>query len=60
MPDRNIFAILAVPPNQRSTYSYSGFDQLVHISSGLVRYFLEPAAVMFDEQRSSDSQVSGQ
>ncbi len=35
-----------------STYSYSGFDQLVHISSGLVRYFLEPAAVMFDEQRS--------
>lgn len=35
-----------------STYSYAGFDQLVHISSGLVRYFLEPAAVMFDEQRS--------
>lgn len=40
----------------RSTYSYSGFEQLVHISSGLVRYFLEPAAVMFDEQRSSNSQ----
>ena len=35
-----------------STYSYSGFEQLVHISSGLVRYFLEPAAVMYDEQRS--------
>ena len=34
------------------TFSYSGFDQLVHISSGLVRYFLEPAAQMFDEQRS--------
>ena len=32
------------------TYSYSGFDQLVHISSGLVRYFLESAARMFDEQ----------
>ena len=34
------------------TYSYSGFNQLVHISSGLVRYFLESAARMFDEQRS--------
>ena len=32
------------------TYSYSGFDQLVHISSGIVRYFLESAARMFDEQ----------
>ena len=32
------------------TYSYSGFDQLVHISSGLVRYFLDSAARMFDEQ----------
>ena len=47
---------LGGPSKSRSTYSYSGFDQLVHISSGLVRYFLEPAAVMFDEQRSSDSQ----
>lgn len=36
----------------RSSYSYSGFEHLVHISSGLVRYFLEPAAVMFDEQQS--------
>ena len=33
------------------TYSYSGFDQLVHISSGLIRYFLDAAARMFDEQR---------
>ena len=38
-----------------STYSYSGFEQLVHISSGLFRYFLESAAVMFDEQRNSPS-----
>lgn len=34
-----------------STYSYAGFDQLVHISSGLIRYFLEPAAIMFNEER---------
>lgn len=35
-----------------STYNYAGFEQLVHISSGLVRYFLEPAARMFAEQQS--------
>lgn len=33
-----------------SKYSYAGFEQLVHISSGLIRYFLEPAALMFGEQ----------
>lgn len=37
-----------------STYSYAGFSQLVHISSGLVRYFLESAAIMFDDQISGD------
>lgn len=31
----------------RSTYSYSGFDQLVHISSGVTRFFLEAAADMY-------------
>ena len=36
----------------RSTYRYAGFEHLVHISSGLVRYLLEPAAVMYDEQQS--------
>lgn len=33
-----------------SSYSYAGFDQLVHLSSGVVRYFLEPAALMFGSQ----------
>lgn len=33
-----------------STYSYAGFDQLVHLSSGIVRYFLEPAALMYGQQ----------
>ena len=41
----------------RSTYSYAGFEQLVHISSGLVRYFLESAALMYDQQRSLNSNV---
>lgn len=36
-----------------STYSYAGFDQLVHISSGVMRWFLEPAYHMYAEQLSS-------
>jgi hypothetical protein len=32
-------------------YSYSGFKQLVHVSSGIIRYFLEPASLMFSEQQ---------
>ncbi len=31
------------------TYSYAGFSQLVHISSAIVRNFLEAAALMFSE-----------
>ncbi|KDE41403.1 hypothetical protein ADINL_0083 [Nitrincola lacisaponensis] len=30
-----------------STYKYAGFQQLVHISSGVIRHFLEPASKMF-------------
>jgi hypothetical protein len=33
------------------SYFYAGFDQLVHISSGLIRYFLEPAGLMFGEHQ---------
>lgn len=33
-----------------STYSYSGFDQLVHLSSGIIRYFLEPAHQMYSSE----------
>jgi hypothetical protein len=29
------------------SYSYSGFNQLVHLSSGVVRFFLEPAHHMY-------------
>lgn len=31
-------------------YKYAGFEQLVHISSGIVRFFLEPAARMYADQ----------
>jgi hypothetical protein len=37
-----------------SSYSYAGFDQLVHLSSGVVRYFLEPAALMFGAQEAQN------
>lgn len=37
-----------------STYSYAGFDQLVHLSSGIIRFFLEPAHKMFSETQSID------
>lgn len=35
---------------QSHRYSYSGFDQLAHISSGVIRNFLEPASKMFNEE----------
>lgn len=35
---------------QGSNYLYAGFDQLVHISSGIIRYFLDDAASMYAEE----------
>lgn len=32
-----------------STYSYAGFEQLVHLSSGIVRHLLEMSSLMFAE-----------
>lgn len=39
-----------------STYKYAGFQQLVHISSGVIRHFLEPASKMYalEERNSRD------
>ena len=42
---------LAGKSKSLSTYSYSGFEQLVHISSGLIRFFLEPASIMFSDEQ---------
>ena len=41
------------------TYRYAGFDQLVHVSSGIVRHFLESASRMYAKQSSKDSLQSG-
>ncbi len=35
---------------QGARYRYAGFEQLVHVSSGIIRFFLEPASRMFTEQ----------
>ncbi len=35
---------------QQSNYHYAGFQQLVHISSGIIRYFLDNAAQMYAHQ----------
>ncbi len=43
---------------QKSNYSYSGFNQLVSISSGIVRYFLEPASKMYEEQKNKTGIVN--
>lgn len=32
-------------------YQYAGFEQLAHLSSGIIRSFLEPAAQMFSDQQ---------
>lgn len=50
----NYIRALGGPSKSTSNYSYAGFSQLVHVSSGLVRYFLEAAAIMFDDQIIND------
>lgn len=39
-------------PKNSSTYSYSGFEQLIHLSSGIARLFLESAYKMYAEESS--------
>ncbi len=34
-----------------STYKYAGFPQLVHLSSGIIRFFLDAASLMYGEMR---------
>jgi hypothetical protein len=43
---------LAGTRKSSSTYSYAGFRQLVHLSSGIVRHLLHPAHLMYAETRS--------
>jgi len=38
-----------------STYSYAGFEQLIHLSSGIARSFLESAYKMFAEEQARNN-----
>ncbi len=51
----NYMKMLAGQSKSSHTYSYSGFNQLVHISSGVIRYFLEAAATMYNELKSKSN-----
>jgi hypothetical protein len=44
---------------QQSTYRYAGFQQLVHISSGIIRFFLDNAARMYAQQELRDQKRLG-
>ncbi|CAH1601443.1 conserved hypothetical protein [Vibrio jasicida] len=42
----------------RNVYKYAGFDQLVHVSSGVIRYFLDAASKMYAQSaRDNDGNV---
>ena len=40
--------------DRKNKKSYAGFDNIVHMSSGIVRYFLEPCSLMFSEYVTQD------
>jgi len=44
----NYIKDLAGVSKNSSKYSYAGFDQLVHVSSGITRHFLDCASKMYD------------
>jgi hypothetical protein len=48
---------LAGSSKSSHTFSYAGFDSLVNLSSGVVRWFLEPASRMYDKVVSENAQV---
>jgi len=43
---------------KKNRYSYSGFRSLVDISSGMIRYFLEPASRMYAELESVNKNIT--
>ncbi len=48
-------------PKKTNTFSYSGFRNMVDISSGVIRYFLEPASRMYNEvvsMRGCENEIS--
>jgi len=48
---------LAGQKKASSTYSYAGFNQLVHLSSGIVRHFIHPAHLMYAKAKSQSPET---
>jgi len=48
---------LAGPRKSSSKYSYAGFNQLVHLSSGIVRHFIHPAHLMYAEAKAQSPEA---
>ncbi|MBT1063978.1 hypothetical protein KJY73_10360 [Bowmanella sp. Y26] len=51
-------SMLAGKRKSSSTYSYAGFKSMVDLSSGIIRWFIDPAAKMFGELISSGNTQS--
>lgn len=49
---------LAGQSKSSPTYSYAGFNQLVHLSSGIIRHFIHPAHLMYAEYKSQSPKGS--
>jgi hypothetical protein len=41
----------------RMTYRYAGLKNIIHLSSGVIRYLLDAAAEMYDEEHSSQENI---
>jgi hypothetical protein len=46
---------LAGQSKSSPTYSYAGFNQLVHLSSGIIRFFLDGASQMYNDTKAKSS-----
>lgn len=42
---------------KKTSYSYTGFDNLVHFSSGIIRSFLQPCFLMIEKHRESNPSI---
>jgi len=51
----NFITSLSGAKKGSSKYRYAGFEQLVYLSSGVIRYFLEPASRMYAEALSTSN-----
>jgi hypothetical protein len=54
----NYIKSLSGTSKNKMTYQYAGIDNIIHLSSGIVRYLLESACDMFDEVSKKHTEAS--